>query len=64
MGARKSDLVAALLAQPLESMRSVLLAFPDPIDRLTEADKERLYGQLGALVVEAIHDAAVLPSHG
>jgi hypothetical protein len=54
MGASKSDLVASLLAGPLESMRAVLFAFPDPLDRLSEDDKAKFAQMLGQAISEAV----------
>jgi hypothetical protein len=50
MGTNKSDLVATLLSQPVEAMRAALFAFPDPLDRLSEEDKEQLKVALRGMV--------------
>jgi hypothetical protein len=54
MGVSKSDLVASLLAQPVDAMRAALFAFPDPLDRLGSGDKAQLFATLRGLIATAV----------
>lgn len=60
LGTTKSELLASLISEPLEQMRSVLFAVPTPLNALTPEERAAVFAGYSQMLEKALADGAKL----